>query len=166
MMAGPYYQMGARYYHQSTGRFTQLDPLGSSIYDGQRYAYAGGEPCNRVDPTGLSWKKVAVTCVFALLYAFNKVPGLANVARARNYIQARGYLYATVAADSLQVWSLNKGSLWGALLIIGGVVLQGLIMAGSPGLGWAITLYRIAGALYGAYYCVQGIRNELSLRRR
>jgi RHS repeat-associated protein len=51
---GSYYQMGARYYHQSTGRFTQLDPLASTIFEGQRYAYALNNPTNYTDPTGLS----------------------------------------------------------------------------------------------------------------
>jgi RHS repeat-associated protein len=49
----PFYQMGARYYHPSAGRFTQQDPLGSSVLKPNRYAYAGCNPANRVDPTGL-----------------------------------------------------------------------------------------------------------------
>jgi RHS repeat-associated protein len=38
----------ARYYDNATGRFLSGDPLGSG------YGYAGGNPANRVDPTGLS----------------------------------------------------------------------------------------------------------------
>jgi RHS repeat-associated protein len=37
----------ARYYDNATGRFMSGDPLGSG------YGYAGGNPVNRVDPTGL-----------------------------------------------------------------------------------------------------------------
>jgi RHS repeat-associated protein len=48
-----WYQMGQRYYHQPTGRFTQLDPLPESILDINRYAYAGCNPVKFVDPTGL-----------------------------------------------------------------------------------------------------------------
>jgi RHS repeat-associated protein len=50
--SGGYYQMGARYYHSSTGRFTQLDPLPSSTYTFNRYAYAEADPANFTDPTG------------------------------------------------------------------------------------------------------------------
>jgi RHS repeat-associated protein len=48
------YMMGARYYQPSTGRFTQLDPLPESILDINRYAYAGCNPTNFVDRTGLA----------------------------------------------------------------------------------------------------------------
>src|SRR5581483_3046533 len=37
----------ARYYDNATGRFLSQDPAG------QGYPYAGGNPVNRVDPTGL-----------------------------------------------------------------------------------------------------------------
>jgi RHS repeat-associated protein len=47
------YQMGARYYQPGTGRFTQLDPLACTISTGQRYGYAGGNPVNYTDPSGL-----------------------------------------------------------------------------------------------------------------
>ncbi|MFJ4919954.1 RHS repeat-associated core domain-containing protein [Streptomyces sp. NPDC088725] len=47
------YKMGARYYDQTTGRFTQPDPSGK---EQNLYLYAAGDPINRVDPTGLfSW---------------------------------------------------------------------------------------------------------------
>jgi len=41
------YLMGARYYAPQLGRFLQQDPLGGG------YAYAGSDPCNNSDPTGL-----------------------------------------------------------------------------------------------------------------
>lgn len=53
-----YYLMGARYYHQPTGRFTQLDPLPSSIVSVNRYAYTDCNPANATDPSGLN------TCSF------------------------------------------------------------------------------------------------------
>jgi RHS repeat-associated protein len=47
------YMMGARYYQPVSGRFTRLDPLPESIISLNRYAYAGCNPTNFIDPTGL-----------------------------------------------------------------------------------------------------------------
>jgi len=47
------YQMGARYYMPSTGRFTQPDPLACSAAMAQRYTYAGANPVTYTDPSGL-----------------------------------------------------------------------------------------------------------------
>jgi hypothetical protein len=47
------YQMGARYYQPGTGRFTQADPLPSSVFEANRYEYAYSNPANYTDPTGL-----------------------------------------------------------------------------------------------------------------
>jgi RHS repeat-associated protein len=47
----------ARYYRNTWGRFTQVDPIGGSPADPQswnRYAYARNNPLRFVDPTGLS----------------------------------------------------------------------------------------------------------------
>jgi RHS repeat-associated protein len=41
------YKLGERYYDPSIGRFTQLDPLG------EEYQYAGDDPVNFSDPSGL-----------------------------------------------------------------------------------------------------------------
>jgi RHS repeat-associated protein len=41
------YKLGERYYDPSIGRFTQLDPLG------EEYQYAGDDPVNLTDPSGL-----------------------------------------------------------------------------------------------------------------
>jgi RHS repeat-associated protein len=47
------YQMGARYYQPSSGRFTQLDPHPGQLLTVNRYAYVGCNPTNATDPTGL-----------------------------------------------------------------------------------------------------------------
>ena len=43
----------ARYYDPATGQFLTVDPDVSLT--AQAYAYAGGNPLNEIDPTGLSW---------------------------------------------------------------------------------------------------------------
>ncbi|MFJ4204455.1 RHS repeat-associated core domain-containing protein [Streptomyces sviceus] len=43
------YKMGARYYDPNLGRFTQPDPSGK---EKNAYLYAGGDPVNKVDPSG------------------------------------------------------------------------------------------------------------------
>lgn len=44
-------KFGARYYNQDIGRFTQRDPSRS---EANSYAYAGNDPVNQADPSGLS----------------------------------------------------------------------------------------------------------------
>ncbi|GIF06962.1 hypothetical protein Asi03nite_45000 [Actinoplanes siamensis] len=45
-------KFGARYYSADLGRFNQRDPSGKDL----PYTYAGCDPVNHTDPTGLSWK--------------------------------------------------------------------------------------------------------------
>lgn len=48
------YLFGQRFYQPGAGRFTQLDPLPKNIATPNRFAYAGCNPANATDPTGLS----------------------------------------------------------------------------------------------------------------
>lgn len=53
---GELYQMRARTYDASTGRFLSPEPLWPDLYDPKAlnpYAYAGGDPVRFLDPTGL-----------------------------------------------------------------------------------------------------------------
>ena len=45
--------MGVRYHQPFAGRFTQLDALPRMLLTINRYEYAGSNPCNFTDPTGL-----------------------------------------------------------------------------------------------------------------
>lgn len=46
------YKTGARYYDPNLGRFSQPDPSGK---EDNAYLYAGADPVNRIDPTGLAF---------------------------------------------------------------------------------------------------------------
>jgi uncharacterized protein RhaS with RHS repeats len=52
------YKLGARYFDPAQGRFTQFDPSGQ---ESNPYAYAGCNPINASDPTGLKCKRGAST---------------------------------------------------------------------------------------------------------
>lgn len=49
------YKVGERYYDPATGRWTQTDPVNQPLDERgwNRYPYAGGDPINFTDPTGL-----------------------------------------------------------------------------------------------------------------
>ncbi|GIF75450.1 RHS repeat-associated core domain-containing protein [Asanoa siamensis] len=56
-------KFGARYYDPALGRFSQRDPSGQDL----PYGYAGCNPVNNTDPTGLSWQcALAEYSTFAL----------------------------------------------------------------------------------------------------
>jgi RHS repeat-associated protein len=54
---------GARDYSPATGQFISADPTGASGSGDNLYAYAGGDPVDNSDPTGLQWQILAVACV-------------------------------------------------------------------------------------------------------
>ncbi|QEU89390.1 RHS repeat-associated core domain-containing protein [Streptomyces viridosporus] len=54
------YKMGARHYDPALGRFTQPDPSGQET---NPYLYAGGDPVNNTDPTGLAPSAGEITVV-------------------------------------------------------------------------------------------------------
>jgi RHS repeat-associated protein len=48
-----WYDYGAR--HMDGMRFTTMDPMAESYYHLSPYSYCGGNPVNRIDPTGMDW---------------------------------------------------------------------------------------------------------------
>lgn len=49
------YYIRARYYALYLGRFISEDPIGFDGGDVNLCAYAGNNPVNRIDPSGLTW---------------------------------------------------------------------------------------------------------------
>ncbi len=56
VLAPGLYHYRARAYAPQLGRFLQTDPIGYAA-GANMYAYVGGDPVNRVDPSGLEWGK-------------------------------------------------------------------------------------------------------------
>ena len=54
-------RFGARDYDASVGRWTNKDPIGFAGQQGNQYLYVGGDPVNRIDPTGRSTVYVETT---------------------------------------------------------------------------------------------------------
>ena len=50
-----WYDYGARRYDAALGRFTTVDPSSEKYYPTSPYVYCGGNPINRIDPTGADW---------------------------------------------------------------------------------------------------------------
>ena len=52
-----WYDYGARQYDAALGIFTTVDPSSERYYSTSPYVYCGGNPINRIDPTGADWYK-------------------------------------------------------------------------------------------------------------
>jgi len=101
------YRMTQRYYGPASSRFTQLDPLPKSILDVNRYAYAGCNPANYVDPEGLEHCGNATPGTAALFVGSLIFLGLAVAA-----IPATGGISATAAWTYVGALTVAGGSEW------------------------------------------------------
>ena len=52
-----WYDYGERMYDAALGIFTTVDPSSERYYSTSPYVYCGGDPINRIDPTGADWYK-------------------------------------------------------------------------------------------------------------
>ncbi|MEU0179502.1 RHS repeat-associated core domain-containing protein, partial [Streptomyces massasporeus] len=113
------YKMGHRYYDPSLGRFTQPDPSGQET---NPYLYAGGDPINNTDPSGL-----AGACSNAVI-GFIVGPGICGNEEARKNIR-KFYEGVAVAGAACEAITVN------ACLPVAGP------MVGAGGIGvWLTTL--------------------------
>lgn len=102
------YLLGVRYYDPKLGRFLQQDPLGGG--SDSQYAYAGSNPCNNSDPTGM------MTC-----YHFVSQHDLKqSIANLQQEIGTNNVVGGGSAAGGV-VGVVGKVVLGGIFLIIGGL---------------------------------------------
>ena len=57
IMVRNWYDYGVRQYDAALGIFTTVDPSSEKYYPTSPYVYCGGDPINRIDPTGEDWYK-------------------------------------------------------------------------------------------------------------
>jgi RHS repeat-associated protein len=68
LISGPVMPAGlqdnnARDYSPATGQFISVDPTGAAGSGDNLYQYAGGDPVDNSDPSGLQWQILAAVCV-------------------------------------------------------------------------------------------------------
>ena len=148
------YDFGARTYDPGTSRFTQPDPLPASLSEGlSRYAYAGCNPVNFVDPNG-QWGFTAECALFAadsaLLVAGALVAGTTTSALIAT--TAIGLAGVFVSGISLAL-AIDAGDAGGGLLGLAGVAASPYAVLEAAGgfLGYL----GIANAAYGLLQCAQ-----------
>jgi len=124
------YKLGYRYYDPTQGRFTQQDPSGQ---EPNHYLYAGGDPINGTDPTGLY-------CIFGT----HGGPG--GSCRGAGVTDSSGFK-ATVGAVTGALGGCARGTEYGALVIgldetgvseVAGCVVGGSIGGFSGGAGGGV----------------------------
>jgi RHS repeat-associated protein len=92
--------LGQRHYHPSHGRFTQQDPLPSSVVSLNRYVYARCNPANYTDPTGLLTQD-EFECGLSFLLLALGIAGVGALATFLAVALAPATLTATVLLDVL-----------------------------------------------------------------
>lgn len=95
---------GARYYSTITGTFTQQDTLDAPLdpANGNRYAFAGGDPVNNVDPSGRGLLDVIKTASKVV-----KIYALADAV-----VGTYCYYKESTADGDVNTWSDDVGEAW------------------------------------------------------
>jgi RHS repeat-associated protein len=108
------YYLRARYYNQNTGRFMSRDPEEGKIKIPatlHKYLYAGGNPVNRLDPTG----RADMFETGAIMDEIDSVPVPAIVEFVGNYIVMPGIRFAVSASTvvseyAADAWAVIKSN--------------------------------------------------------
>ncbi|MFQ5341315.1 MAG: RHS repeat-associated core domain-containing protein [Anaerolineae bacterium] len=130
-----FYYLRARHYDPQAGRFISMDPVRGSIFDPPSlhcYLYAGDDPVNRADPTGLfSLTEMAVvTGIIGVLATMILVAGVSVGIATGLPTESKYYDPAKVGATTIGfsfnyrpfLWSPNPAwSTWRCLGITGGL---------------------------------------------
>jgi RHS repeat-associated protein len=99
------YYMRARYYDPSVGRFISEDPLGLGGGDTNPYAYAGNNPINGIDPTGLLTLLITTHDTTAWGY-------IGFYSHSALYINTAGQAYLIDAGGSYMSSEGGRGDQW------------------------------------------------------
>ncbi len=111
-------KFGTRYYNPPLGRWTQQDPVGSSVFDlngSNRYVYASDDPVNKTDPSGeTTWWDIFTQCVSMPVTG---IIGLVGAVLGAFSTVTAGIL-AAVGITSVPLWVTWLGII-GAILFLG-----------------------------------------------
>lgn len=136
------YLMGARYYDPSLGRFIQTDPLGGVGH----YSYAGDNPCNNADPSGMT------TC-------YHYISGSAARDEVNSLIPEVQDLNSTNNTMGL-IGAVIGGAAGGA----GGGAIAGAAGAGPVGIAVGTIIGGIIGGVTGGVGAYQGAQLSNNLQ--
>jgi RHS repeat-associated protein len=104
---GDLYKTGARYYQPGLGRWSQVDPLDQAgdLREGNRYLYAGSDPINRIDPSGM----ISLGDIGNIIKGVGRLLTAATVV----YCATRGTVAGWKASGNTRTTNSIKGSLVG-----------------------------------------------------
>jgi RHS repeat-associated protein len=135
----------ARYYDPDTGQFLSRDPL--TVLTGEPYGYAGGNPTNANDPTGLFWEgpigsklRVAGQVIVVTLAVVGVGACIISVSCGVVAATAMGaaggagwYMAGNAGSDRWDPWDLVAATATGAAMGAGGYQIGSALGLGSSG---------------------------------
>ncbi|MFI5761798.1 RHS repeat-associated core domain-containing protein [Streptomyces sp. NPDC051563] len=105
-----YLKYGQRWYDPTTGRFTSQDPLTflADPAQGNRYAYAGDDPINNIDPSGKSiWS--SVTGAVGMANDINDVGEAWNAGLEGNWGEVAGITFGMAFGTAVEAACIGVG---------------------------------------------------------